>query len=191
MPTTPSSFDKPRRTAPSESRQHGLLPLSAVLLHEGPLAPLCAKAQALAKAEHALHSALPAAFGALCQVVGLEENRLTVFVTHAAVAARLRQMTPTLCQHLQKVGVTCDALLVKVRPPPAAPDSPPANTRLGVRIDEKGREALCALALRLEENSPLRTAVENLCEATADVCATPSAPVPAQERALPETRTPK
>jgi hypothetical protein len=148
--------------AEKPSRQAGLVPLGALLSGSGPLATLCNRAEQLSKVQNLLSQTWPAWFGSTCQAVALEAQTLTVFVTQAAMAARLRQMGPGVCRALQQAGFDCTMLEVRVRPAfPGAP-APVSPARSVGHLDQEGRNALEALAQRLPEGSPLREAVEKL-----------------------------
>ena len=88
---------------------------------------------------------------------GTEGDTLTLLTPHNALAARLRHLAPTLVSALQSRGWQINALKVRIRPIPAAPE-PQAKT---ARLSPVGIACLDALRASLEP-SPLKTALDTM-----------------------------
>ncbi|MGH8710041.1 MAG: hypothetical protein ACREVA_01790, partial [Burkholderiales bacterium] len=79
-----------------------------------------------------------------------------LFADNGAVAAKLKQLTPSLLVKFQKRGYEVTAIRVEVQPPPR--QAPP---RKKIRLSGKAADHLQELAERLPV-SPLRAALEGL-----------------------------
>ena len=72
------------------------------LAHSGELRALSVQAQRLAKLQQVLLEALPSPLNRSARVSTLRAGRLVVLADSAAVAAKLRQLTPRLLRYVQE-----------------------------------------------------------------------------------------
>lgn len=102
----------------------------------------------------------PAPLAQMCRVSGMQDRILVLYANNGAIAAKARQLAPTVLEKFQKRGVEVTAILVRVqadfRPPR---ERPPKTLRLGAA----GAASLRQLAVQLEE-SPLKRALEVMLE---------------------------
>lgn len=97
----------------------------AWLRNEPAFAALGEQAARMAALERDLRSALP---GITLTVVSFERSQLVVGAQHAAVAAKVRQIEPSLIASLQKRGWQVDAIRFKPHwRPPAVPSARPVK----------------------------------------------------------------
>jgi len=89
-------------------------------------------------------------------------SSLLLFADNGAVAAKLKQLTPSLLVKFQKRGYEVTAIRVEVQPPPR-----PAAPHKKTRLSGKAAVHLQELAARLPA-SPLRTALEGLLARASD-----------------------
>lgn len=92
-----------------------------------------------------VQAALPAALGDACQVVKLENQRVTLAVPSAAHAAKLRQLAPRIAEALTRRGWNVNEIAVRVQagmPGPGTASRPPRET---VPLEEKGLQAFADL----------------------------------------------
>lgn len=117
-------------------------------------------AQRLLALQKAISQQLPAAMRngfAVAQVKGTE---LTLIADHAALAAKLRQLQPTLLKSVQTAGWNADVLKIKVATRPNAPPSA-TNHKLAKPLDESDLRHFDFLRGQLEAG-PLADAVTRL-----------------------------
>lgn len=124
------------------------------------LAVLAGRVARLSELQHAWEMLALPPLARMCRVSGLQDGVLVVYANNGAIAAKVRQLAPTLLEKFQKKGLEVTAILVRVqadfRPPR---ERPPKTLRLG----SAGVASLRQLAGRLEE-SPLRRAIETMLE---------------------------
>lgn len=117
-------------------------------------------AQRLIALQEIIGKQLPAAMRggfAVAQVKGAE---LTLIVDHAALAAKLRQLTPSLLKHIQDGGWHAESLKIKVASKPNAP--PPYQTeRQAQPLDASALGHFEALRQELRPG-PLAQAIDRL-----------------------------
>lgn len=113
-----------------------------------------ARLQAL---ETDIRAALPDYLRGNVSPAGTEGDTLTLLTPHNALAARLRHLAPTLVSALQSRGWQIQAIKVRIRPIPVAPE-PPRKT---ARISPVGIACLDALRASLDD-SALKTALETM-----------------------------
>lgn len=102
----------------------------------------------------------PSPLAGMCRVSGLQDRVLVLYANNGAIAAKVRQLAPTLLEKFQKRGLEVTSILVRVQAgyfPPR--ERPPKALRLG----PAGFDRLRQLAGRLED-SPLRQALEAMLE---------------------------
>jgi hypothetical protein len=96
-----------------------------------------------------------------CAIGGLSEGSLTICADNGAIAAKLRQMLPSLLLKFQAMGYEVTAIRIAVqanyrniRADDAADRKPP--------IGEEGVKKLSSLAAKLRDDSPLKNAIASL-----------------------------
>lgn len=136
-------------------------PLHRFLSGADTLARLQDHAARLLRLQHCLESALPPALGAASKVANLKGETLVIRTDSGAVAARLRQMTPSLIQHFAAAAQPLSEIRVRVAPLAAASGQRPPPDR---RISAQAKDQLRAFAATLPEDAPLREALERLAK---------------------------
>ena len=97
----------------------------------------------------------------LSQASTLANYKSGIIVIHAtsgAVAAKLRQMAPSLADGFSKKGIECNGVQVKVQAPEINTQSMTSTQK---PLSMKTEQSLCELRDHLPQ-SPLRSALENL-----------------------------
>lgn len=98
----------------------------------------------------------PQPLAQMCQISGLQDRVLVLYANNGAIAAKARQLAPTLLEKFQKKGFEVTSILVRVQAGFAPHrEKPPKTLSLGTA----GTESLRQLAGELED-SPLRQAIE-------------------------------
>lgn len=137
-------------------------PLSRFLGHGETLSRLHDHARRLQQLQTQLERALPGPLGRACAVANLKGETLVVIAQSGSVAARLRQMAPSLTRAMGAAGgPPIAAIQVKVAlvTEPEPRPQPSART-----IGNGGRESLTTLVEQLPEGDELRKALERLLE---------------------------
>jgi hypothetical protein len=109
-------------------------------------------------------SIAPPVLAQACKVSGLKDQVLVLYANNGAIAAKVRQLAPSLLDKLQQRGVEVTAILVRVQARFLVSEQKPIKN---LRIGAAGRESLRQLAGKLE-NSPLKQALERLLERHAE-----------------------
>jgi hypothetical protein len=134
--------------------------LDAYLDSADELARLAAHAERLVKLQRVFLEIAPDYLAESSRVANCKSGKIIIHADHGAVAAKLRQMLPSLADELLKRGVQVTEIQVKVQPNHAAPQhgslliAPPVSTR--------AKAGLSRLAGELPAGSELREAVERL-----------------------------
>ncbi len=123
------------------------------------LARLQDHAARLRRLQGALESALPPQLVAQCQVANLKDGTLVVATRGGAIAARLKQMLPSLIEHFARAGHAVQAIKVKVATPEQAEWRRPPPER---HISADAKAGLAQFAATLPADSPLRASLERL-----------------------------
>lgn len=119
-----------------------------------------ATAQRLIALQEVIDKQLPPAMRRGFAVAQVKGNELTLIANHAALAAKLRQLQPTLLKHIQLAGWNADTLKIKVASRPNTP--PTIHTNKQARpLDESDLNHFEALGTSLEAG-PLADAVKRL-----------------------------
>jgi hypothetical protein len=92
------------------------------------------------------------------QVLGLQIGTLSIAVANATVAAKLRQLAPELVVLLQNRGCEVSGIRVKVQVSFDRLQPKPAPHKLS----RTAQNALNELSLSLNDNSPLKLALEKM-----------------------------
>lgn len=106
-----------------------------------------------------LERLLPAKLAQACPVANLKDGTLVLLARNGSIAARMRQLLPTLQRQLGEQGTLVSRIEVRVRPTAEAPPPPPRAPR---SIGRAGRESLVGLEHSLPEDSELRRALSRL-----------------------------
>lgn len=122
-------------------------------------AKVMAHARLLLKLSYQYESIAPAGLGHVSRVANYKSGKIVIHADNGAVAAKLRQMSASLCQRLSQVGVECSVMEIKVQPrenpyQSIASTPKPLTTRAGA--------TLRATTAALPSTSPLRLALEQL-----------------------------
>ncbi|HJV26263.1 MAG TPA: DUF721 domain-containing protein [Aromatoleum sp.] len=123
------------------------------------LARLQDHAARLMRLQNVLAQHLPPALAAACSVANLKNGTLVLLADGGAVAARLKQMAPTLTAQFAATGVPVTSVQVKVKVN-EAPE--PARRVTSRSLSESGARSLTNFSSSLPADSPLREALERL-----------------------------
>lgn len=123
------------------------------------LARLKDHAARLMKLQGILQQHVPPAMAGACGVANLKNGTLVVLADNGAVAARLKQLAPTLAAQFAASGAPVQEVQVKVRLGAAPEAAAPPSER---RISAEGSRSIEALSATLPVDSPLREALERL-----------------------------
>lgn len=119
-----------------------------------------ATAQRLLVLQEALSKQLPAAMRKGFAIAQIKGTELTLIAEHAALAAKLRQMQPTLLKHIQATGWNAETLKIKVA---SRPNTPPTvlMQKQARALDETDLSHFDSLSSQLD-SGPLAEAVQRL-----------------------------
>ena len=123
------------------------------------LARLRDHAARLVRLQNVLAQHLPPALAAACSVANLKNGALVLLADGGAVAARLKQMAPTLMQQFAATGVPVTAIQVKVKVIEAREQARPVTAR---SISASSAQNLEDFSATLPADAPLREALERL-----------------------------
>lgn len=124
------------------------------------LAALAGQAERMRTLQQYWEQVAPQPLAETCQVGGARDQVLVLYANNGAIAAKIRQLAPTLLDKFKKNGFEVTAIQVRVQVHRPAPDKKPARRP---RIGSVGMASLRQLAERLEA-SPLRKALERMLE---------------------------
>ena len=123
------------------------------------LARLRDHAARLRRLQAVLEQHVPPALAAACSVANLKNDTLVLLADGGAVAARLKQIAPTLTQQFAAAGLPVKAIQVKVRIIEEHDARRPAPDR---KLSDAGRRSLADFSESLPADSPLRESLERL-----------------------------
>ncbi|VVE17019.1 hypothetical protein PCO31110_02963 [Pandoraea communis] len=132
-------------------------PLTTLLSASDGAGSLLVAAEQLGRLERDVHALLPPALTASVKVTPPREGALVFLVANNALAARLRQQTPSLIDGLAKRGWLIRTIRIRVSIAAPEPQKPPKEARL----PRQGLVSLRDLRDALEP-SPLRDALARL-----------------------------
>ncbi len=134
--------------------------LDAYLNSAGGLARLSAHAGRLVKLQRVYEEIAPSYLAASSRVANFKSGKIIIHADSGAVAARLRQMLPSLLDEFLSKGAEVTELQVKVQPGLVAPqhDRPRQAPAVGV----SAKSQLHRLAQALPAESPLKEPLERL-----------------------------
>lgn len=124
------------------------------------LAALSGKVEHLRELQRQWERNAPPPLAQMCRVSGVQDRVLVVYASNGAIAAKARQLAPTILEKFQKKGLEVTAILVRVQARHLTEYQKPIKT---LRLGRAGTERLRELAERLDE-SPLRQALERMLE---------------------------
>lgn len=134
--------------------------LDAYLNSADGLARLSAHAGRLVKLQRVFEKIAPPYLATSCRVANYKLGKVVIHAESGAVAAKLRQMIPSLVSEFSLEGSEVTEIQVKVQPSHAAPQ----HNKLilpGV-VGASAKSDLHRLAEQLPEDSPLKAALERL-----------------------------
>lgn len=120
------------------------------------MARLAAHAERLLKLQHLFEEAAPAALARTCRIANIKLGVIVIHAENAAVAAKLRQIEPSLSDAFRSRGVEVTEIRIKVQPlDVAAQHNPPIQAAV---LGDAGRASIARLADSLPDG-PLREAL--------------------------------
>jgi len=130
------------------------------LLSDDPeLRVLVAKARDLAVLQQHFTAVAPPHLVPFSQVASLQSGTLNIFATNAAIAAKLRQLTPELVVKLKNSGCEVSGIRVKVQVSFSS-DRPESTPR---KLGKTAQNALIEFSQTLDD-SPLKLALTRIIE---------------------------
>ena len=112
----------------------------------------------LAAIERAWKEIAPAPLAAAASVGALQQQTLVIFATNGAVAAKLRQLLPSLLGKIQKRGFEVTAIRIEVQAAPRRAREPRTKT---AALSPRALKNLSELEQKLQD-SPLKNALQRL-----------------------------
>lgn len=128
------------------------------------LAALSSHVEHLLELQRLWESLAPSPLAQMCRVSGLQDRILVVYANSGAVAAKVRQLAPTVLEKFQKKGLEVTAILVRVQARYVVQETKPIKTLL---LGTAGSASLRRLADQLTA-SPLKQALERMLERHAE-----------------------
>jgi hypothetical protein len=126
----------------------------ALLSDSGGIPSLMPQARRLLELRQLLVELLPEPLARACTVANYKHGKLVVFAENNAIAAKLRLLSPTLCERLSNRGVQVTEMDIGVQAPDAAREKPAKSAALsGPAV-----ASLAELASQLPD-SPLKECV--------------------------------
>jgi len=134
--------------------------LDAYLNTAGSLARLSAHAGRLVKLQRVFERTAPAHLAAASRVANFKSGVVVIHADSGAVAAKLRQMLPSLIGEFSSKGAEVTEIQVKVQPSYFA--SQQKQMRPAPAVSTHAKAALTRLEADLPEDSPLREPLDRL-----------------------------
>mgnify|MGYP001182262666 FL=1 len=134
--------------------------LDAYLNSAGDLARLSAHAGRLVKLQRVFEQIAPAYLTASSHVANLKLGKVVIHADSGAVAAKLRQMLPSLVDEFSLKGAEITEIQVKVQPSGVALQH--KKRVVAAAVGSPAKTGLSRLAEELPAGSPLKEAVERL-----------------------------
>jgi hypothetical protein len=159
---SPNTRTTNRKPAGASLRKRGTL--QDHLAAADAFARIAEQASRLQRLQVLLDAALPAYLLPGTRVANLKRGKLVIHADSGAVAVKLRQLAPRLAESFVQQGqeVTGIEVRVQARRRPLAGMRPATPKTIGIRP----KQALTSLASGLEEDSPIRRAIEKLLRNT-------------------------
>ena len=117
-----------------------------------------AHARLLIKLANLYHKIAPAHLSQASTLANYKSGIIVIHATTGAVAAKLRQLAPSLSDGFSKRGIECNGVQVKVQAPEINTQSMTSTQK---PLSIKTEQGLCELRDQLPQ-SPLRSALEKL-----------------------------
>lgn len=139
--------------------------LDAYLSTAGSLARLSAHAGRLLKLQGVFEQCAPSYLTAASRVANVKSGRVIIHADSGAVAAKLRQMLPSVVDNFSLVGAEITEIQVKVQPVDTAAHHDNRRSKGAVRrsaINGDIKEKLQGLADALPEESPMKAPLQRL-----------------------------
>jgi len=134
--------------------------LDDCLNSDATMARLAVHAERLLKLQRQMERTLPVALTQSCHIANYKLGIIVIHADSSAVAAKLRQIAPTLGDAFQQIGLEVTEIRVRVQPrfreKTRLPDKPIENIGL------EAQQGLTSLSSSLPLDSPLRAALERL-----------------------------
>ena len=124
------------------------------------LARFASHAERLLRLQRLLEGALPGALGRAARVANVRQGRIFIHTDSGAVAAKLKQITPTLLGVFRDAEAEVTGIEVRVQPGTVKPN--PRRKALRPPPGPMQKQGLASLAAGLPEDSPLRKSLERL-----------------------------
>jgi hypothetical protein len=134
--------------------------LDAYLNSAGGLARLSAHAGRLVTLQRLFELIAPPHLAASSRVANFKSGIVVIHADSGAVAAKLRQMLPSLIDEFSSKGAEVTEIQVKVQPSNGAAQQ--AKRRVAPEVGARAKAGLARLATDLPENSPLKEALGRL-----------------------------
>lgn len=139
--------------------------LDAYLSTAGSLARLSAHAGRLVKLQRVFEQCAPSYLAVASRVANYKSGRVIIHADSGAVAAKLRQMLPSLVDNFSLVGAEITEIQVKVQPVYAAAQQSNQRGKVAAQrsaIKGEIKEKLQGLADTLPETSPMKAPLQRL-----------------------------
>lgn len=141
-------------------RKSGGRTLSEHLAATDAFARLAGQADRLRQLQSLLDAALPAYLLPGTRIANLKRGKLVIHADSGAVAVKLRQLAPRLAESFNQQGQEVTGIEVRVQALRRNPSG--QRQKSPGLIGPRSKQALTSLAAGLEEDSPLRRALEKL-----------------------------
>jgi hypothetical protein len=128
-----------------------------LLADPGGIPALMPQARRLLELRQILADSLPHALARSCTVANYKRGKLIVFAENNAVAAKLRLLTPTLCDRLSGRGIEVTGMEIEVQAPEQAREKRSKSSLLS----DTAVQYLVRFASQLPE-SPLKSCLERI-----------------------------
>lgn len=136
-----------------------MLPPEKLLEASDQTARILAHARLIKRLDERLLASLPAGLAGHARVVNYRLGSIVIHATNGAVAAKLKQLAPRLCDSFVKIGLECKQMEVKVQPLQSIQQSSTSTIK---PISAAGRSSLEECAGRMPSTSPLAQALRQL-----------------------------
>ncbi|HEX8962235.1 MAG TPA: DciA family protein [Rhodocyclaceae bacterium] len=134
--------------------------LEDCLKAEGGLSRLADHAAHLLRLQRLFESAVPRSLVRGARVANFKLGRLVIYAENGAVAAKLRQIVPTLSGAFANSAPEVTGIEIKVQPRQDSGPGRPASTH--APLGDHAKQGLTSLADRLPKDSPLVRALRRL-----------------------------
>jgi hypothetical protein len=124
------------------------------------LVALSAQVERLLELQRLWEQIAPPPLAHACNVASLRDQVLALYANNGAIAAKVRQLAPTLLEKAQKSGLEVTAISVRVQARPAIPENKPIKN---LHFGPSATSSLRRLVASLDE-SPLRQALKRMLE---------------------------